>query len=162
MQNDDKKLADFFSSVYVNKGYKCIAEEVSRSTRCNKSKVAKTYFYKLSGMMSTVIKLPLNWQKRQSANSVLKEEIKRKNTVCGKYDLSFAWYWKVTVYISEMTYYVHYLQFSDYHPHLCHHFCHNVPAVVCTGLLQVVGMSNLTLHLAHRDKPEPCLIIFSY
>ena len=47
------------------------------------------------------------------------------------------------VYISEMRYYVHYLHFSDYCPHLCCHVYHNVSAVVRSGLLQVVGMSNL-------------------
>ena len=40
-----------------------------------------------------------------------------------------------TVYISEMRYYVHYLHFSDYCPHLCRHVYYNVSAVVHSGLL---------------------------
>ena len=48
-----------------------------------------------------------------------------------------------------MRYYVHYLHFSDYCPHLCCHVYHNVLAVVCSGLLQVVRMLNLTLYFAY-------------
>ena len=55
----------------------------------------------------------------------------------------------ITVYISEMRYYVHYLHFSNYCPHLCRHVYHNVSAVVRSGLLQGVGMSNWTLYFAH-------------
>ena len=51
-----------------------------------------------------------------------------------------------------MRYYVHYLRFSDYCPHLCRHVYHNVLAVVRSGLLQVVEMSNLTLYFAYRGK----------
>ena len=49
------------------------------------------------------------------------------------------------VYISEMRYYIHYLHFSDSCPHFWHHVYPNVSVVVRFGLLQVVGMSNLTL-----------------
>ena len=51
-----------------------------------------------------------------------------------------------------MRYYVHYLHFSDYCPHVCRHVYHNVSGVVHTGLFQVVGMSNLALYFAHLDK----------
>ena len=37
-----------------------------------------------------------------------------------------------------MMYYVHYLHFSDYCPHLCRHVYHNVSAVVRSGLLQAI------------------------
>ena len=57
---------------------------------------------------------------------------------------------KISVYISEMRYYVHYLHFSDYCPHLCRHVYHIVWVVVLSGLLRVVGMSNLTLYFANR------------
>ena len=56
---------------------------------------------------------------------------------------------KLSLYISEMRYYLH---FSDYYPHLRRHVYLNVSAVVRSGLLQVVGMSNLTLYFAYRDK----------
>ena len=36
----------------------------------------------------------------------------------------------ISVYISEMRYYVHYLHFLDYCPHLCRHVYHNVSDVV--------------------------------
>ena len=48
----------------------------------------------------------------------------------------------ISVYISEMSYYVHYLHFSDCCPHLCCHVYHNVSAFVHSGLLQVVKMLN--------------------
>ena len=74
--------------------------------------------------------------------------------------------WWISVYISEMRYYVHYLHFSDYCPHLCRHVHHNVSAVIRTGLLQVVGMSNLALYFAHRGRLfkflEPCFMDVSY
>ena len=38
-----------------------------------------------------------------------------------------------------MRYYVHYLHFSDYYPHLCRFLYHNISAVVHSGILQVVG-----------------------
>ena len=64
-----------------------------------------------------------------------------------------------------MRYYVH-LYFSDYCPHLCHHVYHNVSAVVRSGLLQVVGMSNLTLYFAYRGRLfkflELCVMDVSY
>ena len=72
----------------------------------------------------------------------------------------------ISVYICEMRYYVHYLHFSDYCPHLCRHVYHNISAVVRSGLLQVVGMSNLTLYFAYQGRPfefhEPCLMDISY
>ena len=72
----------------------------------------------------------------------------------------------MTVYISEMRYYIHYLHILDYCPHLCRHVYHNVSAVVCSGLLQVVGMSNLTLYFAYRGRlflfQEPSLMDVSY
>ena len=40
-----------------------------------------------------------------------------------------------------MRYDEHYIHFSDYCPHLCHHVYHNVSAVVRSGLLQVFGIS---------------------
>ena len=62
--------------------------------------------------------------------------------------------------------YIHYLLFPDYCPHLCRHVYHNVSTVVRSGLLQVVGMSNLTLYFAYRGRlflfHEPCLIDVSY
>ena len=65
-----------------------------------------------------------------------------------------------------MRYYVHYLHFSDYYPHLCCHVYHNVSAVVRSGLLQVVGMSNLALYFTHRGKlfcfHKPYLMDISY
>ena len=65
-----------------------------------------------------------------------------------------------------MRYYVHYLHFSDYYPHLCRHVYHNVSAVVHSGLLQMVGMSNLALYFAHMDRlfkfHEPCFMDVSY
>ena len=45
-----------------------------------------------------------------------------------------------------------YLQFSDYCPHLCRHVYHNVSVIVRSGLLQVVGMSNLILYFAYRGR----------
>ena len=39
---------------------------------------------------------------------------------------------------------LYYLHFSDYCPHVSHHVYHNVSAVVRSGLLQVVGMSNFS------------------
>ena len=58
-----------------------------------------------------------------------------------------------------MRYCVHY---SDYNPHLCRHVYHNVSAVVRSGLLQVVGMSYLTLYFAYWGRlfklHEPCLV----
>ena len=71
----------------------------------------------------------------------------------------------ISVYISEMRYYVH-LYFSDYCPRLCRHVPHNVSAVVRSGLLQVVRMPNLTLYFAHWSRlfkfHEPCLMDVSY
>ena len=55
----------------------------------------------------------------------------------------------IYIYISEMRYYVHYLHFSDYYPHLCHHVYHNILVVVRSGLLQVVRMLNLALYFTH-------------
>ena len=61
-----------------------------------------------------------------------------------------------------MRYYVSYLHFSDYRPYLCRHVYHNVSAVVLSGLLQVVGISNLTLCFAYRSRlfkfHEPCFM----
>ena len=39
--------------------------------------------------------------------------------------------------------------FSDYCPYFCRHVYHNVSAVVRSGLLQVVGMLNLTLYFTY-------------
>ena len=65
-----------------------------------------------------------------------------------------------------MRFYVHYLHFSDYCPYLCRHVYHNVSVVVRSGLLQVVGMSNLTLYFAYQGRlfefHEPCLMDVSY
>ena len=47
-----------------------------------------------------------------------------------------------------MRYYVRYLHFLDYCPHLCRQIYHNVSPIVCSGLLQMVGMLNLTLNFA--------------
>ena len=41
-----------------------------------------------------------------------------------------------------------YLYFSDYCPHLCRHVYHNLSAVACSYLLQVVRMSNLALYFS--------------
>ena len=49
-----------------------------------------------------------------------------------------------------MRYYVHYLHFSDFCPHLCHNVYQNVSTVVRSSLLPVVGMLNLTLYFAYR------------
>ena len=46
-------------------------------------------------------------------------------------------------YMYEMRYYVLYSHFSVYCPQFCRHVYHNVSAVVRSGPLQVVGMSNL-------------------
>ena len=66
----------------------------------------------------------------------------------------------ISVYISEMRYYVDYLHFSDYCHHLCRHVYHNVPAVVRSSLFQVVGMSNLTFNPPEEGRsvqqPERC------
>ena len=43
-----------------------------------------------------------------------------------------------------------FLHFPDCFPNLCRYVYHNVSAVVRSGLLQVVGMSNLTLYFAYR------------
>ena len=51
-----------------------------------------------------------------------------------------------------MWYYAHYLHFFDYCPHLCCHVYHNVSDIVCSGLLQVVGMSNLTVYFTYRGR----------
>ena len=51
-----------------------------------------------------------------------------------------------------MRYYVHYLNFSHYCAHLCRHVYQNVSAVVRSGLLQVVGMSKLTLYFANLGR----------
>ena len=51
-----------------------------------------------------------------------------------------------------MTYYAHYLYFSEYCPHLCRPVYHNVSAVVRPSLLQMVGMSKLALYFAHRGR----------
>ena len=48
--------------------------------------------------------------------------------------------------------YCFYLHFSDNCLHLCRHVSHNVSAVVRSGLLQVVGMSNLVLYFAQRGR----------
>ena len=56
------------------------------------------------------------------------------------------------IYISEMRYYVHYSHVSDNCPHLCRHVNLNVSSVVRSGLLQVIGMSNLTLYFTHRGR----------
>ena len=45
----------------------------------------------------------------------------------------------------------HYLHFSDYCPHLCCHVYH-VSAIVRSSLLQMIGMLNLTLYFAYRDR----------
>ena len=69
----------------------------------------------------------------------------------------------ISVYMSEMRYYLH---FSNYCPHLCWHVYHNVSAIVRSGLLQVVGISNLTLYFAYRGRlflfHKPCLMDVSY
>ena len=44
-----------------------------------------------------------------------------------------------------------YLHFSDYCPHLYRHV-YPISAAVHSGLLQVVGMSNLTLYFAYRGR----------
>ena len=65
-----------------------------------------------------------------------------------------------------MRHYVHYLHFSDYCPHLCRHVYYNVSAVLRSCLLQVVGMSNVTLYFAYQGRlfkfHEPCLMDVSY
>ena len=65
-----------------------------------------------------------------------------------------------------MRYYVHYLHFSDYCPHLCRHVYCNASAVVRSGLLQVVRLSNLTLYFAHWGRlfllHKPCLMDVTY
>ena len=65
-----------------------------------------------------------------------------------------------------MRYYVHYLHFSEYFPHLCRHIYHKVSAVVRSGFLQVVEMSNLALYFAQRGRlfkvHEPCLMEISH
>ena len=70
------------------------------------------------------------------------------------------------VFISEMRYHIHYLHISDYCPNLCCHVNHNVSAVVLSGLLQVVGMSNLGRYFAHQGRMfllhEPCLMDICY
>ena len=43
-----------------------------------------------------------------------------------------------------------FLHYSDYCPHLGHYIYHNVSAVVRSGLLRVVGISNLTLYFAYQ------------
>ena len=48
--------------------------------------------------------------------------------------------------------YIYYLHFMDYCPILCRPVYHNVTAVVRSGLLQVAGMSNLTLYFAYRGR----------
>ena len=73
---------------------------------------------------------------------------------------------KDSVYISKMWYYVHYLHSSNYCPHLCRYVYLNVLVVVRFGLLQVVGMSNLTLYFAYQGRlfyvHEPCFMDVSY
>ena len=44
------------------------------------------------------------------------------------------------------------LHYLDYCPRLCCHVYHNVSAVVHSGLLQVVGMLNLTLYFTYRGR----------
>ena len=44
---------------------------------------------------------------------------------------------QISVYISEMRYYVHHLHFLDYCPPLCRHVYHNTSAVVCSSLFKV-------------------------
>ena len=60
----------------------------------------------------------------------------------------------------------HYLHFSDYCPHLCRYVYHDVSTVVCSGLLQVIGMSNLTLYFVYRGRlflfHELCFMDASY
>ena len=51
-----------------------------------------------------------------------------------------------------MRYYVHYLHFLDYCPHLCRYVYHNVSVFVRIGLLQLVGMSNLTFYFAYWSR----------
>ena len=79
---------------------------------------------------------------------------------------SYAFRRSVGVYISEMRYYVHYLYFSDYCPHVCRHVYHRVSAIIRTSLLQVVGMSNLAFYFTHRGRlfqfHEPYLMDVSY
>ena len=71
--------------------------------------------------------------------------------------------WNRTAYMYKNG---HYLHFSDYCSHLCCHVYHKVSAVVRSGLLQVIGMSNLALYFAHRGRlfqfHEPCLMDVSY
>ena len=52
-----------------------------------------------------------------------------------------------------MRYYVHYLHFLDYFPHLCRYVYYNVSAVVRPDLLLVVGMSNLNKGLSSTFQP---------
>ena len=61
-------------------------------------------------------------------------------------------YTYISVYISEMRYYVHCLHFSDYYPHLCRNVYLNFSVVIGSSLLQVVGMSNLSLYFAYCGK----------
>ena len=56
----------------------------------------------------------------------------------------------LSVYISVMRYFVHYLHFWDYCPHFCRHVYHSILTVVRSGLLQVVGMSNLIIYFGYR------------
>ena len=73
---------------------------------------------------------------------------------------------RIFVYISEVRYYVCYLHFSDYCPHLGCHVYHNVSAIVRSSFLQVVGMSILALYFTHQARVflfhKSCLMDISY
>ena len=56
---------------------------------------------------------------------------------------------QTSIYISEISYFVYYLHFSHYCPHLCCHGYYNFSAIIRSGLLQVVGMSNLSLYFTY-------------
>ena len=60
---------------------------------------------------------------------------------------------QINVCVYEFEYFFFSLfTFFDYCPHLCRHVYHNVSAVVRSGLLQLVEMSNLTLYFAQQGR----------
>ena len=61
-------------------------------------------------------------------------------------------YSQIHIYIYIYTYNGRYLHFLDYCPHLRRHVYHKVSVVVRFGLLQLVGMSSLTLYFAYRGR----------
>ena len=58
------------------------------------------------------------------------------------------------IYISEMRYYVYYLHFSNYYPHLCRHVYHDVSAVVRSGLLQGHMVQWIKALVRYSDIPK--------